>query len=167
MTLMPTSEYDDFFTAEDLKPAVDDTPLAGQAPPAPPRLGILTTLTSEQFDQVARSAKLHFVEADTTIVAQGELGDRFYVVMEGEVEIVRDGAAVARLSPGAFFGETALISGERRSADVRTRCPSVLWSIGRDAFESALGRSLLNDPAAAAEIQRRMSGNGSPPPGAI
>lgn len=167
MTLMPTSEYDDFFTAEDLTAAVDDTPLAGQGPPAPPRLGILTTLNSEQFDQVARSAKLHFVDPGTTVVSQGELGDRFYVVMEGEVEIVRDGNLVARLGPGTFFGETALILDEPRSADVRTLRQSVLWSIGRDAFEAALGRSLLNDPQAAAEIERRMFSEDGLPPGTV
>jgi CRP-like cAMP-binding protein len=58
----------------------------------------------------------------TAIVNEGEFGDSFYVVIEGELSVRIGGIdakrEVARLGPGAFFGEIAALLGEARSATV-------------------------------------------------
>lgn len=58
----------------------------------------------------------------TAIVTEGEFGDSFYVVIEGELSVriggIDAGSEVARLGPGAFFGEIAALLGEARSATV-------------------------------------------------
>lgn len=125
--------------------------------PVPPRLGLLATLSGDQFDVVARSAQLHFVEPGQYVFRQGDAGDRFFVLMEGQVEIIKGTESVATLGPGSFFGEGSLLTGNPRSADVRTTVQTALWSIDRVAFETALGTTLLDNPETAAEIQRRMS----------
>ncbi len=53
------------------------------------------------------------------IIRQGEFGSCMYFLSRGEVEILVDGAPVARLPEGSAFGETALLQGERRNASVR------------------------------------------------
>jgi len=77
-------------------------------------------------------------EPGETIVKQGEIGDRFYVLSKGRVEIVREEAGVAKrlaeLGPGEHFGEVALLRDVVRTATVRALEPTDLISMGRCDF---------------------------------
>ena len=100
-------------------------------------------------------------EAGQEIVRQGELGQRLYLVWEGEVEIVREDGegthVLARLGPGQHFGEVAVFESGRRTATARAvgRCEVI--AIGGhearvlgDAFEpfgEAAARLPVSDPA--------------------
>ena len=52
------------------------------------------------------------------VVQQGDVGDRYFVIESGEVEVVGDGRVVATLGPGEGFGEIALLRRVRRTATV-------------------------------------------------
>lgn len=74
--------------------------------------------------------------AGETIFAQGDVGDRMYLVRTGEVEIVHGGRVVDTLGPGEIFGEMALIDGSPRSAEARTKGTCELQPIDERAFLS-------------------------------
>ena len=85
----------------------------------------------------------HF-EAGDFIVRQGDVGDQFYVIVSGEVEVFKempDAQAVqlGRLGRGEHFGETALLTGRRRNASVRAISPVDLICLGRDEFSHLAG----------------------------
>ena len=84
-------------------------------------------------------------EPGEVIVHQGEIGDKFYVVVKGKVEIVRDDkgktTCLATLGPGEHFGEVALLKDVVRTATVRAVEPTDLLALGRGDF-AALGRNL-------------------------
>ncbi len=82
-------------------------------------------------DAVARE---HF-HTQEPVFDQGDYGDKVYVVVKGEVDVVLDGRSVATLKAGDVFGEMALIADHPRSATVRAKSPLDLISISRDAFE--------------------------------
>lgn len=66
-------------------------------------------------------AREHF-EPGQVVFHQGDVGDRVYVILKGGAEVVREaegGAPVARLGPGDWFGEMALLNQTARSATVR------------------------------------------------
>jgi CRP-like cAMP-binding protein/ribonuclease BN (tRNA processing enzyme) len=72
------------------------------------------------------------------IIGQGEPGDRFYILVSGEAAVVRDGVVLKTYHSGDFFGETALVTGAPRSADVRAKSEVVLLAIDKYDFLSFL-----------------------------
>jgi putative ABC transport system ATP-binding protein len=79
----------------------------------------------------------------TVVVRQGDEGDKFYVIRRGAVDVRREehGATttVATLGPGDFFGEMALMSGEKRNATVVVTEPeTVLYSLKKQDFLAAI-----------------------------
>jgi CRP-like cAMP-binding protein len=70
------------------------------------------------------------------VVRAGEAGDRFYVVADGELEIVNGVHETAR--KGDFFGEIALIRDVPRTATVRATAPTQLYALEREDFLAAV-----------------------------
>ena len=99
--------------------------------------------------RVGRIVSELFVTPEQKVVKQGELGDRLFVVVQGQVSVVVDGREVAVLHEGEHFGELALIDTEPRSADIIAKGFGHLLCIERDALreycmiEPALGNLLL------------------------
>ena len=88
------------------------------------------------------------------MIEQGEHGDRYYLVDEGEVEVIEDGAFKRNLGPGDGFGEIALLRDVPRTATVRATRPTRLLALDREHFiVSVTGhdRSRESAEAAAAE----------------
>lgn len=56
--------------------------------------------------------------ADRAIARQGEIGSGLFIIATGSVRVVQDGAIVARLGPGEFFGELSVLDGAPRNASV-------------------------------------------------
>lgn len=82
----------------------------------------------------------HF-EPNETICREGDRGDWLYVVLDGEVEVLREGdgqgaVPLRRLGPGDCFGEIALISDRPRSATVRTLTGVNVLAVDREAFHA-------------------------------
>jgi MFS family permease len=97
------------------------------------------------------------VEAGREVFRQGDLGDRYYIVADGEVEIVADGRVVAVTGPGGFFGEIALLRGVPRTATVRAKTDVELRALERDNFIAAVTGHAASAEAADAVIATRLS----------
>ncbi len=74
------------------------------------------------------------VAAGEAVFRQGDPGDRYYVIREGEAEVSVDGAPVAKIGRGAGFGELALLYGRPRSATVTALSDLTLAALGRNEF---------------------------------
>jgi MFS family permease len=72
------------------------------------------------------------------IVTQGEVGDSFFVIADGDVEVQVDGAFRRVQHPGDFFGEIALLRDVPRTATVTARSEVELLAVERDEFLSAV-----------------------------
>ncbi len=95
---------------------------------------MLRTLPLPSVEQLARGLVPLDVPAGTAVFNQGDLGDRYFVVESGEVEVVGDGRLVATLGPGEGFGEIALLRHTRRTATVVARTDVRLRGLGSDHF---------------------------------
>ena len=95
-------------------------------------------LTPAQLTNVAeKMSKRHFSPGET-IIREGEPGEEFFLISDGEVDVVRADHEVARLGRGEFFGEVALISGEPRNATVVGTEPLDTFVLGKSDFQSAM-----------------------------
>lgn len=88
-------------------------------------------LSPVELDRLAELARTRHCAPGEVIFAEGDLGDSLFVVVDGQVEVVRDGAprALAVLSPPEFFGEMGLIDKDYRSATVRARTQAHLLQL--------------------------------------
>jgi MFS family permease len=98
------------------------------------------------------------IEPGTVIVREGDAGDRFYVVVEGEVEISAEGKPVATQGPGGYFGEIALLKDVPRTATVTTKTPVVLYALDREDFLATVTGHSPSAKAAETVISSRLSG---------
>ncbi|MEI5583872.1 MULTISPECIES: MFS transporter [unclassified Agromyces] len=95
---------------------------------------MLCTLPLPSIEQLARGLQPVSVASGATVFAQGDPGDRYYVIESGEVDVVHDGNVVASLGPGDGFGEIALLRPTGRMATVVARSDLRLQSLASDRF---------------------------------
>lgn len=69
------------------------------------------------------------------IIRQGEYGESMYFLSSGEVEVLVGDQVVANLGTGAFFGEGALVKGERRNASIRTTTYCDVNRLSKQSFD--------------------------------
>jgi MFS family permease len=113
----------------------------------------LPPVTLEQL--ASRLSRVH-VPAGEIIFRQGDPGDRFYVIGEGEVEIAPHGGPPKTLGRGAYFGEIALLRDVPRTATVTTRTGVELYLLERDVFIAAVTGHAPSAEAADAVIATRL-----------
>ncbi len=71
-------------------------------------------------------------------IKQGTKGAAFFMILDGSVEVSRDGSPVARLETGDFVGEIALLTNQPRNADVHAKSATTVFAFGRPALAAAL-----------------------------
>lgn len=110
--------------------------------------------TTRDLRTIARHVELVEAAAGTEVVREGETGDVFFVVLEGNASVSRAGRKAGELGPGAHFGELGLLDPAPRSATVRATTPLVLGALGHRMFKvllremPGLSASLLGSMAA-------------------
>jgi nitric-oxide synthase len=109
------------------------------------RTGLLADMAPRSIKELLGRVAVQTYEAGAFIVTEGEIGDAAYVLLEGSVQVLGskpDGEWVplARLEPGALFGEQALVgrAAGRRAATVRAIGVVKVARIGADDFHRAL-----------------------------
>jgi putative ABC transport system ATP-binding protein len=104
-------------------------------------IDLFKALTPRQLTDVAEHMKKRHFAAGETIIREGEPGEEFFLISDGEVEVIRADREVARMGPGDFFGEVALISGEPRNATVVAEGGVDAYALGKTDFQTALATS--------------------------
>jgi CRP-like cAMP-binding protein len=109
------------------------------------QVSIFSSLGDDDRAELARAVRSSLFGADELVVRQGDQGSSMFVVARGEVVVTvgPTNQEVATIRPGGFFGEMSLLTGEPRTATVRTRVDSELLEITVEAFR----RFVLTNPA--------------------
>ena len=87
---------------------------------------------------VARRAKERRVGAGEVVINEGETGNEFFVIMDGQAQVRRGGKKVATLGPGQFFGDLAVLDKAPRNATVTAETPMALLVLGQREFSALI-----------------------------
>jgi MFS family permease len=120
-------------------------------------LPIFAPLPPATIEHLASRLVSVSVRAGTDVFRQGDRGDRFYVVYDGEVAVLANGQRVASLGPGDFFGEIALLRDAPRMATIRTESNVTLYSLERDEFVAAVSGHPVSTTASESIIAARLA----------
>jgi CRP-like cAMP-binding protein len=110
------------------------------------RVGLLASLPGETLARLAERMSREELPSGRTIVAEGDGGDRFYVLLSGLAAVTQEGrGSRAILRPGETFGEVALAMDVPRTATVTAMTPSVVASCDRATFNELLRPMFADD----------------------
>jgi CRP-like cAMP-binding protein len=105
------------------------------------RAPLFRNLSRAELVQLAMATEDLEVEAGKVLAREGDIGQEFFVIVDGEVSVTKAGQEINRLGPGDFFGEIALIwDSPRRTATVTAATPVRFFVLTRQAFRSLVDR---------------------------
>jgi len=102
------------------------------------RIHLFYRLEEDQFDSVAETACEKTVKQGEAIIRQGDIGDSFFMIYRGSVDVTRKnqhgGTVLGKLVAGDYFGEESLLTHHRRNATVTAAEESVLLILKQADF---------------------------------
>jgi hypothetical protein len=109
---------------------------------------VFRTMDAGLLDDIIGAFRTVHVEAEETLIAQGDAGDAFYVIADGAFTVVRDGRAVTTYGPGDSFGEIALMYDCPRAATVKCKSEGArVYKLGRIAFRNLVSAQMQKQKA--------------------
>lgn len=119
-------------------------------------IDLFAPLPQPTLESLAQALVPVRLAAGEEIFRQGDVGDRYYIVADGTVEIIIDGEVVRETGPGGYFGEIALLRDVPRTATVRAQGDVELLALDRDDFIAAVTGHAASAEAADSVIATRL-----------
>jgi CRP-like cAMP-binding protein len=113
-------------------------------------LPLFAPLGAPSLEGLAHALSELEVPAGAIVIREGEPGDCFYVVAEGELDVGAAGRGLRRLGRGEAFGEIALLRDVPRTATVTCRTDARLYVLDKPTFLAGVA----SHPRASGEAER-------------
>jgi CRP-like cAMP-binding protein len=127
------------------------------------RTSLFTGLSRKELAELAKVTEDLEVEEGKVLTREGETGREFFVIVDGEAEVTKDGTTITTLSDGDFFGEIALVEHVPRTATVRATSPLRFFVLTSQAFWSVLDHQPEVQREILRALARRIAGESSDP----
>ncbi len=122
---------------------------------------LFDTLDPAQRAEVVRIMEVQRLQEGEEIFHEGDIGDAWYVIYEGEVSVLKDSPTgpmeLARMGPGTCVGEMAVLDGQARSATVKATGPLTVFKFRRTRFDDLLEHGSLGAYRLVAALGRSLS----------
>src|SRR5438270_5606031 len=118
------------------------------------RVGLFQGISPDLLAQVATALRPVSVDAGSVVCREGDPGNQFFIIEAGTLAVIAEigdqPRQLARLGPGEFFGEMALLGQGRRTATVRAETAAQLWSLSYPDLQALLA----HEPALDSVLRR-------------
>eukprot|EP01071_Lankesteria_metandrocarpae_P003243 Lankesteria_metandrocarpae@DN2841_c0_g1_i1.p1 len=109
------------------------------------KMYIFRYLSDQQIDMLIRAFKTIRFTQNESIIREGEMGSRFFIIKQGEVSITKNGKRLRTSGKHDYFGERALLYDEPRSASVEASSKEVdLWVVDKAVFLQIIHGPMLS-----------------------
>ena len=113
-------------------------------------------LSRSELLEVAKVTEDMEVDEGRVLTREGESGREFFVIVDGEVSVTKDGAQIRTLGSGDFFGEIALLEDTPRTATVTATMPLRFFVLTRQSFRSLLAHQPDIEEKVTQALQERL-----------
>jgi CRP-like cAMP-binding protein len=121
------------------------------------RAPLFQNLSKQELGELAKATEDLEVDEGKVLTREGDLGREFFVIVEGDVSVTKDGEEIRALGPGDFFGEIALVYEDaRRTATVTAKSPLRFFVLTRQSFRSLLGHQPEIEDKVMAALEDRL-----------
>lgn len=121
---------------------------------------VITDLPGQAGDNIIASLQGLEVAGGETIVRQGAPADRFFILVDGEAEMVHedggDEREISLIGPGQLFGEVAIMRDQPRAVTVRAKTDTKLLALDRDTFKDLIAQAMEITPEFDQVIRARL-----------
>lgn len=118
---------------------------------------LFAPLPPPTLEALARALEPLAVAAGTDVIREGDSGDRYYVIADGEVSVTRGGTLVATRGRGEGVGEVALMYDVPRTATVTARTDCRLYALDAETFLVAVTGHVTSQRAAQDLVAARLA----------
>jgi serine phosphatase RsbU (regulator of sigma subunit) len=110
------------------------------------RTPLFSSLPEDEISKLTESLRVLEVPPSKVLFQEGDIGDRFYIIIQGQIEVIKaldtpEERLIGVRGPGEFIGELSLINrAGLRTASVRSLGPAHLWEMSHQEFDDLLHR---------------------------
>jgi CRP/FNR family transcriptional regulator, cyclic AMP receptor protein len=119
-------------------------------------------LSRNELIEIAKVTEDLEVDEGRVLTREGDSGSEFFVIIEGEVGVTKDGQEIRSLGPGDFFGEIALLEDTPRTATVTAKAPLRFFVLTRQAFRSMLAHQPELERKVLSALEERVRATSEP-----
>ena len=113
--------------------------------------------------EVLRASDWHEYQDTNDIVKEGEIDDRFYIIVSGNVSVQTNGRSLGTLGGGDCFGETSYVRGAKRQASIRAEGPVTILRVSSTLMEQVSSSCQLRfNKVFLRSLINRLQGSGGP-----
>ncbi len=123
------------------------------------RVPLFEGLSKKELAKLASVTDDLQVDEGTVLCREGKIGNEFFVIVDGTVEVIRGGKTVSTRTGGDFVGEIALLVTKHRVATVRATSPVRCFVLTRGSFRRVLDENRSIEQKVMTVLAQRLAEN--------
>ena len=113
-------------------------------------------LSRNELIDLAKATEDMEVEEGKSLTREGAAGSEFFVIVDGEVTVTKEGSEIRTMGEGDFFGEISLLEDRPRTATVTAKTPLRLFVLTRQNFRALLAKQLELEEKVTGALRERL-----------
>jgi CRP-like cAMP-binding protein len=120
------------------------------------RCPFFADLSRNELRELAKVTEDMEVQEGKTLTREGAAGSEFFVIVDGEVAVTKDGSEIRTMSEGDFFGEISLLEDRPRTATVTAKTPLRFFVLTRQNFRALMDKQPELEEKVTSALEERL-----------